>query len=115
VSDARHAIGGLRVGGLGDRIRDQTNVMRARGDFSLSPSHAILFNQILRWDSMPFSVLELRRKSTKFWIDDVNRVGQKNRGGSTIAMTTSLQTRVKLFMASFASTTMDFNTEKISE
>ena len=63
--------------------------------------------------AMPFSVLELRRKSTKFWIDDVNRVGQKNRGRSIIALTTSLRTRVKPIMADSASTTIDFNTENI--
>jgi hypothetical protein len=63
---------------------------------------------------MPFSVLELRRRSTKFWIDDVTvSVGQKNRGRSIIALTTSLRTRVKPIMADSASTTIDFNTENI--
>jgi hypothetical protein len=45
--------------------------MRAGGGFSLLPSHAIFLIQVLRWDSIPFLVLELRRRSTKFWIDDI--------------------------------------------
>jgi hypothetical protein len=47
--------------------------MRAGGGLSLLPSHAIFSIQVLRWDNVPFLVLELRGRSTKFWIDDIIR------------------------------------------